>query len=160
MKKRILTWLPLLAFFLGLQMFTNRDLVIGQPPALPRQNMDGDTFELAALAGKPAVIYFWASWCSICRAMQGSLQAVAKDHPVIGLALQSGDKEEVGQYMAEHAFHLPTVLDETGEIGKQYGIRGVPALFILGPDGKIRFATAGYTSELGLRLRLWLAARI
>jgi len=48
-----------------------------------------------------------------------------------------------------------TALD--GAIGRDYGIRGVPAVFILGPGGDIRFSTVGYASELGLRLRLRLA---
>jgi len=36
-------------------------------------------------------------------------------------------------------------------------LKGVPASFILSPDGEIRFVEASYTTELGLRLRLWLS---
>jgi peroxiredoxin len=73
------------------------------------------------------------------------------------VALQSGDAAEVQAYMDKEGFRVPVVLDEDGAIGKSYGIRGVPAVFILGPDGNIRFSTMGWTSELGLRFRLWLA---
>ena len=52
-----------------------------------------------------------------------------------------------------------TVLDEDGAISKRYGLRGVPAVFVLDGSGKIRFSSVGYTSELGIRIRLWLAGR-
>jgi len=157
-KRRLFTWLAVIVLFVCAQLFVNRGLVSGAPPtALQGRTLDGRAFELAQFHGKPSVIYFWASWCPVCKTMQGTVQAVAKDHPVISLALQSGGEAEVRRYMNDQGFNPETLLDEDGAIGKRFGLRGVPALFILGPEGNIRFATAGYTSEVGLRLRLWLA---
>jgi len=34
----------------------------------------------------------------------------------------------------------------------------VPASFIVDTDGKIRYVEIGYTTGIGLRLRLWLAS--
>lgn len=157
--KNWLGWVLLLALFVGMQFGANRDLASGDPPALSGQTVEGEGFDLARLRGQPALIYFWASWCSICRAMQGSVQAVAQDHPLISVAMQSGDRAKVAGYMREQDFHVPTLLDEDGAIAQRFGLRGVPVAFILGPDGKIRHAVTGYTSEAGLRLRLWLAGR-
>jgi len=156
-KRRLLTGLAVLALFVGTQFFVNRGLVSGMPPAIQGQTLDGERFDLAEFHGRPSIIYFWASWCRICEAMQGSVRAVARDHALVSLALQSGDQAEVSRYMQERGFNPKVLLDEDGAIGKRYGIRGVPAVFVLGPDGAIRYSTMGYTSELGLRLRLWLA---
>jgi hypothetical protein len=36
-------------------------------------------------------------------------------------------------------------------------VHAVPASFIIAADGQIRFVEVGYTTGMGLRLRLWLA---
>jgi thiol-disulfide isomerase/thioredoxin len=159
LKGRLFTWLAVIVLFVCGQLFVNRGLVSGAPPSnLYGHTLDGETFELTQFKGRPSVVYFWASWCPVCERMQGTVKSVAADHPLISLALQSGGETEVRRYMHDHDYSPMTLLDEDGAIGKRFGLRGVPALFVLGPEGDIRYATAGYTSELGLRLRLWLAA--
>lgn len=157
--KRIFEWVAIIAFVIGLQWASGGNLVKGQPPALSGSTLQGQNFDLSQFRGKTALIYFWGSWCGICRAMQSSIQSVAQDHPFISVALQSGDAKEVSQYMADQGLHVPTLLDPEGRLSNLYGLRGVPALFILNPQGQIRYATTGYTSELGIRFRLWLAGR-
>jgi len=155
--KWALEWGAIIALVVGLQYFVGRNLPTGEPPSITASTYEGGQFDLSQLRGRPAVIYFWASWCPICRGMQSSVSAIAKDYPLISIALQSGNKAELGKYLDAHNFHIPTVSDEDGAITGRYGLQGVPALFVLGPEGKIRYATTGYTSELGIRIRLWLA---
>lgn len=157
LKRSVLSWTAIFAFVAGAQVYASRGLVSGSAPPMPSTTLDGRPFALESLRGAPAAIYFWASWCGVCRTMQGTIASVARDHRVVGVALQSGDAGEVASYLKTAAFSLDTVLDEDGSAGKRYGLRGVPTLFILDGQGKIRFSTSGYTSEAGLRLRLWLA---
>jgi peroxiredoxin len=91
--------------------------------------------------------------------MQGSIAAIAKDYPLVSVAMQSGSRAELLKHMREQSLLVPTLPDEDGDISSRYGLRGVPAVFVLGPDGKIRYATTGYTTEIGIRFRLWLAGR-
>jgi thiol-disulfide isomerase/thioredoxin len=121
--------------------------------------VDGAQFSGLDALPKPAVIYFWASWCGICKAMQGTMAGLAAEIPVITVATQSGDRGEVANYQRHSHFSVPTILDEDGELARSYGLRGVPAFFIIGRDGEIRFATTGLTSAWGIRLRLWLAGQ-
>lgn len=155
----LLGWVGVAALMVGMQSVVNHNLITGDPPAISGPSLDGRHFDLAQLHGKPAVIYFWASWCPVCRGMQGSIQQIAKDFPAITVAMQSGNSAEVARYMSESDFVAPTLTDDSGEIAKRYGLTGVPAVFVLGPEGKIRYATMGFTTEIGLRLRLWLASR-
>lgn len=157
--QRLLEGVAIAAFVLGVQFAADRNLPAGAPPPLAGQTLDGQPFDLARLRGQPAVIYFWASWCPICRAMQGGIAAIAKHHPLVSVAMQSGSRAELVKYMQEQNFLVSTLPDEDGDISRRYGLRGVPAVFVLGPDGTIRYATTGYTSEIGIRFRLWLAAR-
>jgi hypothetical protein len=61
--------------------------------------------------------------------------------------------------MRESGYRWPTLPDPNGEILKKYGLPGTPAFIIINPAGDIRFVSVGFTSEIGLRLRLWWASR-
>ncbi|MDD2767744.1 MAG: protein disulfide oxidoreductase [Methylococcus sp.] len=144
--------------FFALQAFLNRDLASGHAPAIEGPTLDGRPAALDSLRGRPVLVYFWASWCSICRAMEGKVSSLAGDYPVLTLAFQSGDAAEVARYVKDRSLDWRVVLDADGVNGERYGIRGVPAFFVLGPDGTIRSRSVGFTPEWMLRLRLWLAA--
>jgi alkyl hydroperoxide reductase subunit AhpC len=71
--------------------------------------------------------------------------------------MNSGLTNEVKQYMKEQGIDFPTLNDPDGSISAAWGVHAVPASFIIAPDGKIQFVEVGYTTEIGLRLRLWWA---
>jgi len=71
--------------------------------------------------------------------------------------MQSGKPEEVARHMQEQKLDFPVLNDPDGSIARAWGVHAVPASFIIGTDGRIRFVEVGYTTETGLRLRRWLA---
>jgi alkyl hydroperoxide reductase subunit AhpC len=85
------------------------------------------------------------------------INALAEDYPVITVAMQSGEAQEVLDYLAEQDVDYPVVNDPEGRIARRYGVSGVPASFVLDGLGEVRFVTRGYTSGPGMRVRLWLA---
>jgi thiol-disulfide isomerase/thioredoxin len=157
--KSLLSWGVVLALIAAIPFYVSRDLVTGPPPEISGPLTSGERFMGLATLGKPAVIYFWASWCGVCKLMQPTLRSLAGDFPMITVALQSGDITAVKAYMKKNALDAPTVVDEEGAIAAEYGVRGVPAVFMVDGDGAIRYAMTGYATELGLRIRLWLASR-
>jgi thiol-disulfide isomerase/thioredoxin len=158
--KSVLGWLPVIAVVLAIQLVANRGVIdAGRAPDLRGQIVGGESFAGLESMPKPAIVYFWASWCGVCQTMQSTIMAVASDTPIITIAMQSGDPATVSEYMIRKQFHVPTLVDEDGTVAGAYRLRGVPAAFMVGRDGNIRSATTGYTSEWGLRLRLWWANR-
>lgn len=131
-------------------------MVTGQPPELEKLTLAGDAVADKIQSG-PGIIYFWAEWCGICAMTQGPVSEVLKDFSGVTVALKSGDDSEVMAYMKEHNLAWPVVNDSDGSLGERFGVRGVPAFFILNTQGDIVFTTVGYSTEMGLRLRLWLA---
>jgi thiol-disulfide isomerase/thioredoxin len=105
----------------------------------------------------PQVIYFWAEWCGICRAMQGSISGIVADYKVVTLAVTSGEAAQIQTYLQEHQLNWPVINDPNNEIASQFSVQAVPATFILNKKGEIIFSETGYISEYGLRIRLWLA---
>jgi peroxiredoxin len=142
----------------GVRTWQHRDMASGAAPALQGITLAGQPYRLPAHPAHPVLVHFWATWCPICRAEQGSIAAISHDDPdVITVAMQSGKPEEVARFMAEQKIGFPVVSDADGSISNAWGVHGVPASFIVAPDGGIRFIEVGYTTGIGLRLRLWLA---
>lgn len=151
--------LILVVVFSAVQWWKSRPLVTGDAPELTGLALDGSRFDLRSLRGEPVLVHFWGTWCPVCRAMDGVIDSVAKDHQVMSIALQSGDWMEVQQYMNTADIAFPTINDPEGEIGMRWGVSGVPATFIVNADGTIADTTLGLSSSWGLRLRLWLFGR-
>lgn len=105
-------------------------------------------------------IYFWADWCPICRTVEGTLDRLAEDWPLLSVAMQSGPPEAVAKVLTERGLDWETAVDPDGRLSSAFGIRGVPTVLIIDRDNRIRFAEVGLSSGPGLRLRLWWASRI
>lgn len=135
----------------------------GAAPDFNGTQIDGSAFDLAdyrtAHPGQPVLLYFWADWCPVCRTTAGSVSSIAADWPVMTLATQSGDAAAVRRFMQEKSYQWPTLADTDGQIMQRYRLPGTPAFVVIAPDGNIRFVSVGYTTEIGLRLRLWWAGR-
>jgi thiol-disulfide isomerase/thioredoxin len=142
----------------GIRAWQQRDVVSGTAPALQAVTLGGQSYQLPAHPTRPLLVHFWATWCPVCRTEQGSIADIARDNPnVITIAMQSGKPEEVVRYMSEQGISFPVVNDPDGSIAGSWGVHAVPASFIVAPDGQIRFVEVGYTTGIGLRLRLWWA---
>ena len=106
---------------------------------------------------KPALVHFWATWCKICEFEHSTIISIAKDYPVLSVASQSGSAAEVKSFMLERGLDFPVVLDRNGDLFERWGGVGYPTSFIIDENNEVEFVEAGFTSELGLRLRLFLA---
>jgi hypothetical protein len=91
---------------------------------------------------------------------EGSIDALSDEFNVVTVAMQSGNAGDINGYLREQGLDFPAIADPYGEIATRWGVRGVPASFVLDGDGRIRFASVGYTTGVGLRGRLWAAGQL
>lgn len=141
-----------------LQAWLTRDAPQGPAPAFSGKLLDGTPVSLATLQGKPVLLHFWATWCPICRLGNDSIDALADEHSVLTVAIDDS-AAAIRTYMKNAGVDYPVMHDHNGHIARQYAIRGVPTSFIIDAAGNIRFVETGYTTGIGLRLRLWWAGR-
>lgn len=124
---------------------------------------DGTALTLAEFrsrhAGRPVALHFWAEWCPVCRTEENSISRLVRDRdtPVLTIAMQSGDAAAVRQVLRERELAWPALVDEHGDIARAFRLPGVPSFVVLDAQGRVYSADMGYTSEAGMRLRLWLA---
>lgn len=138
-----------------LHLYQTRTLVSGMAPDFEAQLLDGSPVSLRQYRGHPVLLQFWATWCPVCSLEQGSIQSISHDHPVLSVVLDESSVAEITQWMQEKGVDYPVVRDADGAIAAEYGVNGVPASLIIDAAGRIRFIEVGYTSEWGLRTRLW-----
>ena len=155
--KLILELAVIVLVFIAIKSFMQRSLIDGPLPHIQGHLLDGQPVHTQTFKGEPLLLHFWATWCPVCKMEQDSINDISKDHNVITIAMNSGNDLEVQAFLEENNLSFPVILDEDGTIAQRFGVSGVPTSFIVGADGDIAFTEVGYTTNWGLRLRLWLA---
>lgn len=163
--KRWLKWgielAIVLALIFGFRAWQHRTLIVGEAPTFNEIGLKGEEVSLAAYRGQPLLLHFWASWCPICELDQGSINSVVENGwPMVTVAYSSGEVEEVKRYMERKGIsNWVTIVDNDGELARQYGVVGVPTSYVLDEEGSIQFREVGASTGWGLRLRLWWAEK-
>jgi len=146
---------------LAIQGWQSRDVPVGRAPEFAAPMADGRSASLddwrAEHPGETVAVYFWATWCPICKLQEGSVDALRADWPVLTVAMQSGNASAVATFLRERGRDWPAAIDADGRIAARYGLHGVPAMVVVDGRGEIRSVMVGYTTGLGMRLRLWWA---
>jgi thiol-disulfide isomerase/thioredoxin len=127
-------------------------------PRLDVQDMQGRRWSQASLKGQVVVLNFWATWCAPCKVEMPSLQAL-HDAPHAPVVIAINVKEPKGRVTAflNHAnLNLPVVLDEQGELARQWGVRIYPTTVLIGPDGQARWRVVGELDWAGPQAQAWL----
>ena len=94
-----------------------------QMPAMfdstPLHTLDGETVTLASISEeRPVLLYFWASWCGICRFTTPDVARLQSEgESVMTIALRSGNDGEVSRWLSRKRVTFPVVNDSGGAGG-------------------------------------------
>ena len=130
-----------------------------EAPDFTLPQLDAKPLVLSSLRGQVVVMEFWATWCGPCRSSLPSLEAIYRKYRARGVAIlliNQGDAAPVVRQWAERRFTAPILLDEGTRVGAQYGVHGIPRLFVIGTDGRLVYTHGGYGGGLERNLSLVL----
>ena len=163
--KKVLAWVKeLLIALIILTLLLNLISFIKKPElesnTLPEFNLTTTTQKQISsvdYSGKPLLIHFWATWCPTCKLEASNVERVSKSYQVITIAVNSGSDEDINLFLKEHDLNYDVINDSNGEFASKFSISSFPTTFIYDKNEKIKFSEVGYTSTLGLKLRMWIA---
>jgi thiol-disulfide isomerase/thioredoxin len=119
----------------------------GAAPALELADLDGAVHRLADYRGKTVLVNFWATWCEPCRAEMPSIERLRRameGKPFAVLAVNVGEGARVARDFARKLPVTFTVLlDRDGGVTRAWRARVLPASYVVGPDGAIRYSYFG-----------------
>ena len=153
-------WLLLMALVISTLLDLWRSPTLpGGAMSAPITLQDGTTTDLATLSrGKPQLVYYWASWCGVCRFTTPTVETLWREgENVLTVALRSGSDAQLREGMAKKGLTFPIHNDESGALAARWQV-GVTPTFLIVKDGELVSSTTGWSSGLGLTLRLWWAS--
>jgi cytochrome oxidase Cu insertion factor (SCO1/SenC/PrrC family) len=121
----------------------------GQAPAFTLTGTDGRQVSIATLAGKPAVINFWASYCPPCRAEMPLLQKLVGQRSGVQLVLvDEGDSSQAARsFLASVGLDQAALLDSDLSMGHAYGAIAFPTTVFVRANGTIAARHIGQLDE-------------
>lgn len=131
---------------------------LGKPaPVVTLQPLEGEPVSISSLKGKVVVLDFWATWCKPCVMSMPGVAALAREmagRDVVFYAVnQMESREKVAAFLEQEKLDITATLDADGSAAKAFGVRGIPHLVVIGPDGVVRQVHIGYGPGADARLK-------
>lgn len=122
--------------------------------------LDGAEFSGERLAGKPAVLWFWAPWCAICQHEAPFIARMAKEHgdeaTFVGVAALD-DVPAMREFADRFGFDAFTNLnDEKSAVWARFGVTAQPAFAFISASGEVEVVKGTVTEQDVVR---WLETR-
>ena len=95
------------------------------------------------VAGRPALINFWATWCAPCRKEMPSIDALAAAFPdesfaVIPVAAGKNPIDDIEAFFEETGVsNLPIIRDPRMKLAGSFGVFGLPTTILLDRNGNV-----------------------
>lgn len=136
--------------------------VIGSPaPDFVLPAVDGSLVKLSDFAGKTVVLEWFNPGCPFVKDVYKSDKMTDTANKwtaqgVTWIAINSGAPGKQGTGLGANQsaaskwdISYPVALDETGAVGKAYGAKTTPHMYVIAPDGTLAFAGAFSNAPLG-----------
>lgn len=134
-------------------------------PSVELQTLDGRAERLSdALAGRPALVSLWATWCDACAAELPALSRLSARAPALGavvVAVAVGEpREKVAAYVRASGIGWLELVDEQFQLADALGQRRVPATLVIDRAGRITYAGGALDAPALAALRAALDGRV
>ena len=148
-----------IAIFLVVTTFQSRNMLAtgGQAaPELRGITLAGEPYDLGNAISRPALVYFFAPWCTVCAASSTQLRWFQRwsgdSVRSVLIGMDWRDPAELAEYVRRHELDMPVLLGMPST-GADYRIRGYPTYYVIDAEGRVAGRDFGFTTAIGLWLR-------
>jgi len=116
------------------------------PGKLETLDMPAVEKRFAANKGKVTLVMFWATWCPACKTELPVLEQLRAKYPADKLDILAISVDDTEEVMTSYLKSRPTTVAvylSKAEVGSEFGVKGIPALFILDKESKVAFNSSG-----------------
>jgi len=116
--------------------------VLFEAPDFTLSTPSGASLSLAELRGKVVLLNFWATWCVPCRKEMPAIEALYQRYKdrgleVVAISLDKLAAAPVEAFVKEVGVTYRVALDPSWATARTYGVRGLPATFLIDRAGNV-----------------------
>lgn len=113
------------------------------------KTVSGENLSLSDFGGSVVLLTFWKTDCGDCKKQLAELTRLQESYRrygfiVYAIALDL-DGNKVKQFLSQNRIHLVTLLDPERKVADLYQIGKTPTAFLIGKNGRARFAHRGFS---------------
>lgn len=120
------------------------------------KTVDGTPFDAAGVAGKPALLWFWAPWCATCAGQASSITALRTEYgdrlAILGIA-GLGDNKAMREFIADlDVDTVPNLDDAAGVLWRRFGITEQSDFVLIDRGGTV--VSKGWLDDVDLTAKV------
>lgn len=123
-------------------------------PDAALETLAGEPVQLHSVVGeKPVLIEFWATWCSVCKALEPTITAAQKKFgdrvKFVGVAVSANQSaERVRRYTAGHMVGFTHFYDRRGNGVAAYDVPATSYVVVLDAAGRVIYTGVGEDQDI------------
>lgn len=108
---------------------------------LPELRHPGTRISLAGLRGKPLILNFWSSTCTVCaseaEALKRAYGALKSRVEFVGIDTADVSRAAALSFARRHGISYLLLVDESAGVADRYGLPGLPVTFFVSPSSRL-----------------------
>jgi cytochrome c biogenesis protein CcmG/thiol:disulfide interchange protein DsbE len=153
----LVVWAGLAAALVALAVFGlsgSKGTVGRVAPALPSDRLSGQAVSLRSLRGRPALVVFWASWCTPCEqeapALERFVRSLHGRARLVGVNWSDPSLSRAKAFVKRFRWTFPNLRDPEETSGQKFGVSNLPTTYAIDATGHIQAVMHGPQTQESL----------
>ena len=114
-------------------------------PTLTLRDLNSNNTHRVDFEGKPSAVLFFSTDCPHCQREISNFDRLNRTfgNEMFFLAISLSDNSKTVELTRSSRLQVTTVLDESAEASRAFGVEIVPALFLIKSDGTVAYGSSG-----------------